>query len=174
VGSEFILRLPMPVGLGTPSVGEVSGRPDVSDEQRLTGIRVLVADDVRINRTIVEALLEAEGATVTSAANGMEAVEVVLGRGKGAFDVILMDLEMPKMNGRQATRRIRASQPALPIIGLTAHVSEEEREKSLESGMDDQLVKPVLPETLVAAILRLRPEGSACKLHEGGRVTCIR
>jgi len=57
---------------------------------------------------------------------------------------------------------------------LTAHVSEEEREKSLESGMDDQLVKPVLPETLVAAILRLRPEGSACKLHEGGRVTCIR
>ena len=174
VGSEFILRLPMPMGLGTPSVGEVSGRPDVSDGQLLAGIRVLVADDVRINRTIVEALLEAEGATVTTAANGMEAVEVVLGRGKGAFDVILMDLEMPKMNGRQATRRIRVSQPALPIIGLTAHVSEEEREKSLESGMDDQLVKPVLPETLVAAILRLRPEGSACKLHEGGRVTCIR
>jgi CheY-like chemotaxis protein len=137
----------------------VIARPDVSEEQRLAGFRVLVADDVRINRSIAEALLEAEGATVTTVANGMEAVKLVLGHGKDAFDVILMDLEMPKMDGRRATRRIRASQTALPIIGLTAHVSEEEREKSLASGMDDQLVKPVLPETLVAAILRVRPNG---------------
>ncbi|MBT8429605.1 MAG: response regulator, partial [Gammaproteobacteria bacterium] len=157
-GSEFILRLPMPEGMGSPSMEEVGGGSDESDVQRLGGIRVLVADDVRINRTIVEALLEAEGATVTTAANGAEAVAAVSGRGKEAFDVILMDLEMPKMDGRQATRRIRVLQPALPIIGLTAHVSEEQRAQSLESGMNDQLVKPVWPEALVAAILRVTPE----------------
>jgi CheY-like chemotaxis protein len=162
VGSEFILRLPMQVGRGNSSAAEVHIGPDVSRERRLAGIRVLVADDVRINRAIVEALLEDEGAIVTTATNGLEAVNAVSGHGKDVFDVILMDLEMPKMDGRQATRRIRASQPALPIIGLTAHVSEEEREKSLQSGMDDQLVKPVLPETLVAAIQRVRPEGRDC------------
>ena len=162
VGSEFILRLPMQVGRGNSSAAEVHIGPDVSRERRLAGIRVLVADDVRINRTIVEALLEDEGAIVTTATDGMQAVEAVSGRGKDAFDLILMDLEMPKMDGRQATRRIRASHPALPIIGLTAHVSEEERERSLQSGMDDQLVKPVLPETLVAAIQRVRPEGRDC------------
>ena len=119
----------------------------------------MVADDVSVNRTIVEALLEAEGATVSVATNGAEAVDAVLRCGSEQFDIVLMDLEMPEMDGRQATRRIRDSFPTLPIIGLTAHASDSEREKSLASGMNDQLVKPVMPEDLVAAILRCMASG---------------
>ena len=119
----------------------------------------MVADDVSVNRTIVEALLEAEGATVSVATNGAEAVDAVLRCGSEPFDIVLMDLEMPEMDGRQATRRIRDSFPTLPIIGLTAHASDSEREKSLASGMNDQLVKPVMPEDLVAAILRCMASG---------------
>ena len=71
-----------------------------------------------------------------------------------SYDIVLMDVQMPGMDGRQATRRLRETHPDLPVIGLTAHVSEEERQKSLASGMDDQLVKPVMQDKLVATVLR--------------------
>ena len=102
--------------------------------------------------------------------NGAEAVDAILLQDGEPFDVVLMDLQMPEMDGRQATRRIRALHPALPIIGLTAHVSAEEHARSLASGMNDQLVKPVMPDDLVATILRCmtkdRPAAS------GERIVC--
>ena len=156
IGSEFILRLPLKVCLEAPESGHESAKSTLNKDLRLAGWRALVADDVSVNRTIVEALLEAEGAFVTVASDGVDAVGAVLRCGKEPFDVVLMDLEMPEMDGRQATRRIRASYPYLPIIGLTAHASDSEREKSFASGMNDQLVKPVMPEELVAAILRCK------------------
>ena len=107
----------------------------------------------------MEALLAAEGALVSVATDGAEAVDAVLRCGREPFDIVLMDLEMPEMDGRQATRKIRGAYPYLPIIGLTAHASDAEREKSLGSGMNDQLVKPVMPEDLVAAILRCMASG---------------
>ena len=70
------------------------------------------------------------------------------------FDLVLMDVEMPGMDGRQATRNIRAAGHDLPIIGVTAHVLQAERERSLAAGMDDQLVKPVMRDALVDIIGR--------------------
>jgi two-component system, NarL family, sensor histidine kinase BarA len=91
---------------------------------------------------------------VTRVDNGAKAVDAVMGASERPFDLVLMDVQMPGMDGRQATRRLRETHPDLPVIGLTAHVSEEERQKSLASGMDDQLVKPVMQDKLVATVLR--------------------
>ncbi len=154
VGSEFILRLPLRAPPEVPKAGREIVAKQAPGEQSLAGIRVLVADDVPINRTIVESLLEAEGAVVTLVANGAEALDAILCRDGEPFDVVLMDLQMPEMDGRQATRRIRVSEPFLPVIGLTAYVSREERDKSLACGMNEQLVKPVMPDELVATIQR--------------------
>lgn len=154
VGSEFVLRLPLEAELDGAQMEQDVRVSSPSGVQRLEGVRVLVADDVRINRTVVEALLQAEGAFVTLVGNGAEATETVLRAGAGAFDIVLMDLQMPEMDGREATHTIRSTYPDLPIIGLTAHVSEEERKESLACGMNDQLVKPVMQDELVATILR--------------------
>ena len=85
--------------------------------------------------------------------NGGEVVDVLTRGHEADFDVILMDVEMPGMGGREATRRIRDAGIGLPIIGVTAHVSAEERQASLLAGMQDQLVKPLVQETLVTTIL---------------------
>ena len=103
-------------------------------------------------------MLEAAGAEVTISENGLVAVDYYT---KQDFDLIAMDVSMPVMGGIQATLEIRKLEAELarkrsPIIGLTAHASDSEREKSFASGMNDQLVKPVMPEELVAAILRCK------------------
>ena len=152
-GSEFVLRMPMREAAGTPDPGTPEpAAPGCG--QRLSGLRVLVADDAEVNRAVVRALLESEGARVTAVNNGAEAV-ATLGRDQPPpFDIVFMDVQMPGMDGRQATRAIRNSLPGLPVIGLTAHVSVEEREQSLASGMNEQLVKPVLRDQLVDVTLR--------------------
>ncbi len=134
-------------------VAEVS--PPASDGQaaRLAGRRILVADDVAINRSIVEALLQSEGAEAICVADGVEVLELLMAQGGTPFDAILMDIEMPALGGREATHRLRAAGCDIPVIGLTAHVALEERAKSLAAGMDDQLVKPIMQETLVRCLL---------------------
>ena len=154
VGSEFVLRLPL-VGHMADKTDVVQPTHSLPDElDQLRGLRVLVADDVGMNRTVSEALLNAVGASTTLVSNGAEAVEAVTRNEVGHFDVILMDVQMPKMDGREASRRIKERHPDLPIIGLTAHVSEAEKQASLACGMDDQLVKPVMQEDLVSTVLR--------------------
>jgi signal transduction histidine kinase/ActR/RegA family two-component response regulator len=153
VGSEFVLCIPLQVeeSVGT-HMAPVDDR-EAAGRQGLAGVRVLLADDSAINHTVIRALLESEGADVTRVDNGAKALDAVMSAGTHPFDLVLMDVQMPEMDGRQATRRLRATHPELPVIGLTAHVSEEERQKSLASGMDEQLVKPVMQEKLVATIL---------------------
>jgi CheY-like chemotaxis protein/nitrogen-specific signal transduction histidine kinase len=154
VGSEFVLCLPLrPAEAAGTAPAPVDERA-TAGRQRLAGIRVLLADDSEINHTVMRALLEAEGAGVTRVDDGAKAVDAVMGARERPFDLVLMDVQMPGMDGRQATRRLRETHPDLPVIGLTAHVSEEERQKSLASGMADQLVKPVMQDKLVATILR--------------------
>ncbi|MCP5313232.1 MAG: response regulator [Chromatiaceae bacterium] len=160
-GSQFVLRLPL------KSVHEA--RSEKSDdsptllprELPLAGLRVLVADDVPVNRRLVEALLSAEGAVVTTVNNGAEAVDAVVGEATSGFDVVLMDVQMPVLDGREATRRIRDAGSLVPVIGLTAHVSPTEHKASLAAGMHDQLVKPVLKEVLVDTILSYTRSGGA-------------
>ena len=124
--------------------------------------RILVAEDNEVNQLVLEDNLVSEGAEVTLAINGQEAVDHVRQRGGDGFDVVLMDVQMPVMDGYQATRQIRALAPGLPVIGQTAHALDEERATCLAAGMVDHLAKPLDPDQLIASILRhARPRPTA-------------
>jgi len=97
-------------------------------------------------------MLDEAGATYIFAENGRAALEQVVAAPQ-AFDLVLMDVQMPEMDGNEATRRIREVVPALPIIGLTAHGMSQDRATSLAAGMKDHVTKPIDPKTLITAIL---------------------
>jgi len=128
----------------------------------LAGLRALVAEDVPTNQLIMRDLLESLGATVEVADNGALALELLAKHGSD-IDLILMDIQMPEMDGLQATRRIRNGQVRadIPIIALTAHAFEEERQRALAAGMNDFLTKPIEPPQLIAVIQRWRPSQPA-------------
>ena len=126
----------------------------------LTGRRILVVEDQPINQQVLQELLEQVGAHVTIAADGRDAV-VAVTRAEGRYDVVLMDLQMPVMDGYEATLLLRRQWPAerLPIIALTAHTRREERERCLNVGMNDHLIKPVNPNRLYACLMQwVRPD----------------
>jgi signal transduction histidine kinase/FixJ family two-component response regulator len=154
-GSQFILRLPLRAG-SAPDKGKI--RPaqmlPLQTRQPLAGVRILVVDDVKVNRLILEKLLRAQGASVTTVGAGAEAVSLLSDSRGSRFDLVFMDVEMPGLSGRQATIEMRERGLAIPIIGVTAHVSAEAREASIAAGMTDQLVKPVMTEALVDKVLR--------------------
>ena len=126
---------------------------------RLRGLRLLAVEDIEINRFLLTRIFEQEGANFRFEENGRDAIEA-LGAQTGsdstalAYDAVLMDVQMPLMNGYEATRRIRLTHPALPVIGLTAHSLPEERARCLECGMVAHLSKPVDVDELVGAVLR--------------------
>jgi two-component system sensor histidine kinase/response regulator len=132
---------------------------------RLRGARILLVEDNEINQQIALELLEGVGATVTVANNGREAVDFVLnGPQPPAFDVVLMDLQMPEMDGYQATARLRAEAgfATLPIIAMTAHATMEERQRCLGAGMNDHISKPIDPGNLFETVGRYcKPSGDA-------------
>jgi len=119
----------------------------------LDGLRVLLAEDNDINQIVATEILKMKGITVDVASNGLEAVDMAR---SGAYDVILMDIQMPELDGIEATRRIRAFLPDIPIIAMTAHTMKGDAEKCLEAGMQDHIAKPIDPETLFAALQRAR------------------
>ena len=153
-GSQFILRLPLPA-CTAPDIAKTprAQRAPFETSKRLAGIRVLVVDDVAVNRLILETLLRSQGATVSTASTGAEAVSLLSDRRGSGFAIVFMDVEMPGFGGRQATSEIRERGLDIPIIGVTAHVSAEARQASIAAGMTDQLVKPVMPEALVDKVL---------------------
>jgi CheY-like chemotaxis protein len=116
---------------------------------------VLVAEDQCINQQVIREVLEQVGVIVTLVGDGQEAVTAVVAAPAG-FDVVLMDLQMPKLDGYQATRLIRSrlSADQLPIIALTADAAEEERTRCRVAGMNDHLVKPWMPDQLYACLMR--------------------
>jgi PAS domain S-box-containing protein len=150
LGSTFTLRLPLPEADPVAAPEPVPARPVGA---RLVGLRVLAADDVELNRLVLEDLLSHEGAQVTFASNGQEALDRMAEQGAEAFDIVLMDVQMPVMDGHEAARRVHALAPDLAIIGLTAHASVEERDKCLAAGMVEHMAKPYDAEALVRAIL---------------------
>ncbi len=149
VGSIFTLRLPLAATAAREEIVEPIG-----SGPRLAGLRVLAADDVEVNRLVLEDLLEHEGAQVTFAENGRQVLDRVAADGPAAFDVVLMDVQMPVLDGYAATRLLREQAPDLPVIGLTAHALAEERDKCLAAGMLEHVAKPIDTGLLVAAILR--------------------
>ncbi len=122
-------------------------------EQSLTGISVLIADDSAINRVLLTKTLERAGARVFGVANGREAVELVQARGD-ELDVVLMDLQMPELDGEQATRIIRGrlGHRRLPILALSAGVLESDRAQAIAAEMDDFVQKPFVRQDLIARV----------------------
>ncbi|MGO9443616.1 MAG: PAS domain S-box protein [Thiobacillaceae bacterium] len=149
VGSAFTLRLPLPAAV--PGIEAHAGTP-AETVPRLADLRILAAEDVEVNQVILEEILGYEGAHVVLADNGQQALGRLEEAGLTAFDVVLMDVQMPVMDGHEAARRMREMSPNLPIIGLTAHALAEEREKCLAAGMVDCTTKPIDIDTLVTVI----------------------
>ncbi len=156
-GSRFYFRIPCVVA-AAPPVENTKPSEKVRDD--LTGLRVLVAEDNAVNMKVVTRLLERRGVTVIGAANGLEAV----GEWRRVRpDIVLMDLQMPEMDGLSATRIIRSEENRggrVPIIALTAHAVEGYREKCSEAGMDGYLTKPLRESDLlreIEAVQSLRP-----------------
>jgi PAS domain S-box-containing protein len=148
-GSRFQLRLPL-TETDRP-VPERHVGHGVHAGHRLSGIKLLVAEDNEVNRIVIEDMLKGEGADVILVTNGREALEAV--EQHPDLDLVLMDVQMPGMDGLESTRRIKARRPDLPVVGQTAHALREEHEKCLAAGMDDTLTKPIEIDVLVLAIL---------------------
>ncbi len=117
----------------------------------LTGSRILLVDDNDFNREVGRELVELTGAVVDTVDDGAQAVAAVAA---GGYDLVLMDLQMPVMDGYTAARIIRESRPGLPIIALTAHAMIEEKTRVLAAGMNGIVTKPILPEVLYAVLAR--------------------
>jgi len=154
VGSVFTLRLPL---RPAAAPADPASAATTSTARRLAGLHLLAAEDVEINRLVLEALLDHEGATLQFAENGQQAVDAVRTAGPQGFDVVLMDIQMPVMDGYEATRRLHESAPDLPVIGLTAHALNEQRTQCGEAGMVAHVSKPIEVDALVAAILGALP-----------------
>jgi two-component system sensor histidine kinase/response regulator len=136
---------------------EAAVRATSEQETRLRGARILLVEDNEINQQIAVELLESAGATVKVANNGREAVEILAtGPQPPPFDVVLMDLQMPEMDGYQATAKLRADPRfgTLPIIAMTAHATVEERQRCLVAGMNDHISKPIDPGNLYETVGR--------------------
>jgi signal transduction histidine kinase/CheY-like chemotaxis protein len=152
-GSTFTFT----VAFGVPSLVRAAEREEPAEPAKddMQGKHLLVAEDDAINRQIIEHVLARSGITATFVTNGREAVEAVLADA-GRFDAVLMDVQMPEMDGLEATRVIRRSIDAaqLPIIAMTAHAMLEERRQSLEAGMNDHLTKPIDAAAVTASLRR--------------------
>ena len=149
VGTRFTLSLPMPEhsGAAVPAPGALE-----AEVAAVSRFRLLLVEDDDINQAVVVGLLTSLGyAEVVVASDGVQAVEAVEA---GEFDLVLMDVRMPNMDGREATRRIRLKYPELPILGLTASAQLKEQQACLEAGMDDVLTKPARRAALQQALAK--------------------
>jgi two-component system sensor histidine kinase/response regulator len=141
---------------GRASSGEAGPIPGIEEHaDQMRGARLLLVEDNEINQQIACELLEGAGATVTVANNGREAVER-LRTFPTPFDIVLMDLQMPEMDGYQATAKIRSDSrlAQLPVIAMTAHATVEERERCLAAGMNDHIAKPIDPAAMFQTVNR--------------------
>ena len=155
VGTTFVIRVPFKID---PDADKREEQKDVS-EKSIKGLHILLAEDNELNMEIAEFVLQNEGADVTKAWDGQEAVELFRNSEPGEFDVILMDIMMPVMNGYEATKIIRSldreDAKEVPIIAMTANAFTEDRIRAKEAGMDEHVAKPVDVELLIKVIHKL-------------------
>ncbi len=180
-GIDEFLAKPVSRSLLFNSIARVFGREESDseldsqfssfDKYQFQGVNLLLVEDNEINQQIAKELLEATGAKVTVANNGVEAVAAVR---RQTYDAVLMDIQMPQMDGLEATKRIRAmakpENPArqrfqdLPIIAMTAHAMIGDRDISLQAGMNDHVTKPIDPDRLFQTLRRyLQPKTTPAK-----------
>ncbi|MBI2733745.1 MAG: response regulator, partial [Aquabacterium sp.] len=155
-GATFTLVIPLEEADASalPLTAHTAALPELDDTPRLNGIRVLAADDVDINREILQGLLGQQQAELHCAENGKQALQIHSEKGPGYFDVVLMDVQMPVINGLQATELLLMREPDLPVVALTAHAMAEERQRCAEAGMVDHLAKPFEPADVVRLVLQ--------------------
>ena len=155
-GSTFTVVLPFAIAREEDIAGDSAG--EVPDD--ISGTRILLVEDNELNMEIAETFLTDAGAVVTKAYNGQEAVQVFSDSAPGDFEVILMDVMMPVMNGYEATGRIRTldrpDAKTIPIIAMTANAFAEDVEASHNAGMNEHITKPLEIPKMMAAIARCR------------------
>ena len=155
VGTTFVIRVPFKIDLDADKREE---QKDIS-EKSIKGLHVLLAEDNELNMEIAEFMLRNEGVAVTKAWNGQEAVDIFRKSRSGEFDVILMDIMMPVMNGYEAAKMIRSldreDAKVIPIIAMTANAFTEDKMRAKEAGMDEHIAKPVDGKLLVKVINEL-------------------
>lgn len=151
-GSEFVVLLDLPVLDGSKKRESASVEKETTENVDLTGKRVLLVEDNDVNAEIAQLVLSEHGVITERAANGQEGLDMVRDKGEGYYDAVLMDIQMPVMNGFEATRAIRQLEgdyiAKLPIIAMSANAYEEDIRASLDSGMNDHIAKPFNPEDL--------------------------
>jgi len=154
-GSTFLFKVPLIVA---KTQDEVTAKPEVETPRnfegpnlRLDGTRVLVVEDNPDNRELIGRFLGAPGAIVTMAVNGRQALEKAMNE---QYEAIIMDIQMPELDGYEVTKRLRSHGIKTPIIALTAHAMNDEREKCLACGCDEFLTKPLNTERLVSTVHR--------------------
>ncbi|MDR2162139.1 MAG: response regulator [Desulfovibrio sp.] len=168
--AEALASLPEQPRDGVPPDTEPATQPATTQDASalvekagfLTGVRILVVEDNLINQQIAEEILLDAGAEVTLANNGKEALQHLEGRPDNFFALVLMDMQMPEMDGAEATRRIRSQERfrLLPVIAMTAHAMVEERQRCLELGMNAYIAKPIDVNLFFETIARWIPRAS--------------
>ena len=160
-GTRFEVVLEFPIDTEADAVQQAQALPEEEEAASpLSGMKFLCAEDNAINAEILEMLLETKGASCTICSNGQEIVDAFASVKPGDYDMILMDIQMPVMDGLEATRRIRSGENPLgrtiPILAMTANAFLEDMQKSKEAGMDEHLSKPVDISALEQVVKRFR------------------
>ena len=154
-GTTFVIRIPFQIDADMKDRNETEEKTETS----IQGLHVLLTEDNELNMEIAEFVLQNEGAVVTKAWNGQKAVDIFRKNRPGEFDVILMDIMMPVMNGYEAAKMIRSldreDAKVIPIIAMTANVFTEDKMRAKEAGMDEHIAKPVDGKLLVKVINEL-------------------
>ena len=154
-GSTFTVELPLEL----TEADKVQKQASPGDSTDLAGVKILMAEDNDLNAEIAMVQLEELGIHITRASDGKEALKIFASNQPGTFDIIFMDIMMPKMNGYEATKAIRALQNrpdarTIPIIAMTANAFAEDVQASLDAGMNDHLSKPIVMEEVIKTIAR--------------------
>jgi CheY-like chemotaxis protein len=159
-GARFIFTVMIESGRQDSSPGPAivdasEGKSEADMNEKFAGKKLLIVEDVEINREILIAMLEDTEISIDCAVNGLDAVEKIAAS-PDMFDVVLMDVQMPKMDGHEATRQIRVLTAQrltrLPIIAMTAHVFKSDVEECLAAGMDDHIGKPIDSSKLIDSL----------------------
>ncbi len=171
-GTRFEVVLEFPIDAEADKVQTAPALPEEAEAvSPLSGMNFLCAEDNAINAEILELLLETKGARCTICSNGQEIVDAFASVKPGEYDMILMDVQMPVMDGLEATRRIRSGENPLgrtiPILAMTANAFLEDMQKSRDAGMDEHLSKPVDINALEQTVKRFRVTPPPPKINSG-------
>lgn len=154
VGSKFTVTIPCRIASEDETQAKRKTNP--SDQKCLCGTRILLTEDNDLNAEIATELLQEEGCTVDRAKDGVECVDMLEKAANGTYQLILMDIQMPVMNGYDATKKIRRMEDPqkanIPIIAMTANAFTEDRQVALDAGMNDHIAKPINMNVLVPTL----------------------